>query len=142
GRADAAEQPVDNADRSALGRHERTRLRQRNDERVLAQEGRLARHVGPGHEEDARRLAAVAELAIVADEASAAAPAQGLLDHRVAALFDGEDEAPVDLGAYIALLDGKLSETGIVIELGQCRACSGEGLLLGEHAVAESREIF
>ena len=53
GGADSAEQPVDHADMRALGRHERTRLREDGDQRVLAQEGRLAAHIGAGEQPDA-----------------------------------------------------------------------------------------
>ena len=142
GRADAAEQTVDDAERGTLRRHERAGLGEHDDERVLAEEGRLARHVGSGHDEDARGVAAVAELAVVADEACAVAAPQILLDHRVAPLLDGEDETSVDLGADIALLDRQLGEAGIVIELGKRRARRGKRLLLGKHVVAEPREIF
>ena len=108
-------------------------LGEHDDERILAEESRLARHVRSGDDEDARRLAILTELAVIADEACAVAAAQILLDHRVAPLLDGEDETSVDLGADIALLDGQLGETSIVIELGKGRARCGERLLLGEH---------
>ncbi len=82
----------------------------------------------------------VAELAVIADEARAVAPPQILLDHGMAALLDGEDEARVDLRAHIALLDRKLGKSGIMIELGQRRARRRKRLLLGEHKIAESGE--
>ena len=91
GRADAAaEQPVDHAEMHGLRRDRRAGLREHGDERVLAQEGRLARHVGAGHDQDTRAAAIiVAEPAIVADESRAvAAP----LDHWVAAFLDEEDK--------------------------------------------------
>ena len=48
--ADAAEQAVDEADARARRRHEAPGLGEDGDQRVLAQEGRFARHVGAGHE--------------------------------------------------------------------------------------------
>ena len=39
GRADAAEQSVDDADRGGLRRHERAHLRQRGDQRILSEVG-------------------------------------------------------------------------------------------------------
>ena len=53
GGADAAEQAIDDADMRALRRHERAHLREDRDQRVLAQEGRFAGHVGTGDEPQA-----------------------------------------------------------------------------------------
>ncbi len=50
GGADAAEQAIDDADGRRLGRHEGTGLRHHRDQRVLAEEGRLAGHVGAGQQ--------------------------------------------------------------------------------------------
>ena len=91
GGADAREQPVDHADMRRARRHEAAHLRQHGDQRVLAQEGRLARHVGAGDEPDARRpprsLARMRgrrrEIAIVGDK-RARRRAERLLDHRMA----------------------------------------------------------
>ena len=54
GRADAREQPVDDADVRARRRHERAHLRHHADQRVLAQKRRFAGHVGTGDEPYAR----------------------------------------------------------------------------------------
>ena len=53
GGADAREQPVDDAEMRVAGRHEGADLGEHGDQRVLAQVGRLAAHVGAGDEEDA-----------------------------------------------------------------------------------------
>ena len=47
-RADAAEQAVDDADMRGFGRHEAAHLGENGDQRVLAQKGGFARHVGAG----------------------------------------------------------------------------------------------
>ena len=57
GRADAREQPVDDADMRAPRRHVGAHLRERRDQRVLPQIGRFARHVRAGDERDAPALA-------------------------------------------------------------------------------------
>ncbi len=77
------------------GRHEGAHLRQHGDERVLAQEGRLAAHVRAGDEADAPGLLA-REVAGIGDEGLARL-AQGRLHHRMAAALDREGEALVEL---------------------------------------------
>ena len=67
GGADAAEQPVDDADGSGLGRHEGAGLCHHRDQRVLAQEGRLAGHVGAGQQP---QPALGPEVAVVGHEAA------------------------------------------------------------------------
>ena len=57
GGADPAEQPVDDADAGARGRHEAAHLRQDRDQRVLPQKRALAGHVGAGDEPQAPILA-------------------------------------------------------------------------------------
>ncbi len=93
GGADAAEEPIDDADMGLARRHEGTGLGEHDDERVLAEEGRLAGHVRSGDDEDAGAVAvgADAEAAVIADEAHAVAFGQILLDHGMAAIGDGED---------------------------------------------------
>ena len=53
GGADAREQPVDHADLGAARRHETAHLRKDCNQRVLAQIGRLARHVRARQQADA-----------------------------------------------------------------------------------------
>src|SRR5215204_1298042 len=113
-RADAREQPVDDADMRLAGGHEGADLGEHDDERVLAQIGRLAAHVRAGDQRDAARLGARAcpgarEVAVVRDEGDAVA-AQCRLDHRVASARDPEGEAAVDLRPGPILHDGKLGE--------------------------------
>jgi hypothetical protein len=66
GRADAREQPVDDADMGAGSGHEGAHLRQHRDQRVLAQEGRFTRHVRAGDQADAPAAAALASAALAA----------------------------------------------------------------------------
>ena len=84
------EQAVDDADMGGARRHVGADLGEHGDQRVLAQEGRLAGHVGPGDQPDAAGLAGVAgaEIAVIGDERPLAAGSQRLLDHRMAAAFD------------------------------------------------------
>ena len=60
GGADAAEQAVDDADVGRLRRHVGADLGEDGDERVLAEEGRLAGHVGAGDQPDVAGVVAVA----------------------------------------------------------------------------------
>ena len=68
------------------------------------------------------------------------APPQILLDHRVTAFLDGEDEAAVDPRPHIVLLDRKLGESGVVVELGERSARRRQRLLLGTHCFSQPRE--
>ena len=90
GRADPAEQAVDDADPRRFRRHIGADLGEDGDERVLAEEGRLAGHVGAGDQPDVAGIARVlrAEVAVVGDEGAAALAAERLLDHGMAAAFD------------------------------------------------------
>ena len=82
GGADPAEQAVDDADPGRARRHEGAHLRQDRDQRVLAQKGALAGHVGAGDEPDP----VIAQDAVIGDEAAAVAcRGERRLDHRVAA---------------------------------------------------------
>ena len=85
-RADAAEQAVDDADRGARGGDEAAGLGEHGDQRGLAQEGRLAAHVGAG---DQPQPVVGPERQIVGDEALAGCRA-ARFDHRVAAALDLE----------------------------------------------------
>ena len=53
GGADAGEERIDDADMGGFRRHEGPRLGEDGDQRVLAEEGRFAGHVGAGEEVDA-----------------------------------------------------------------------------------------
>ena len=66
------------------------------------------------------------EPAIIADEAGAVAARQSLLDHGVAAFDDGKDRALIDLRPRIVLLDRKLGEARMVVELGEASARPGK----------------
>ena len=120
GRADPAEQPVDDADPRRLRRHIGAGLGEDGDQRVLAEEGRLARHVRAGDQPDAPRLAAAlgAERAVVGDEGLALG-AERLLDHRVPAAVDREGERLLDHRPDIALGLGEHGEAGGDVEHGE-----------------------
>ena len=98
-------------------RHERAHLREDRDQRVLAQEGRLARHVGPGDQPDAAGLRVFRrrQIAIIGDERRAVAR-QRLLDHRMAAAFDDETMTVVDVRPRVIALGGKMRERAGDIE--------------------------
>ena len=85
---------------------------------------------------------AVAERAIVADEARAVAPPQILLDHGMAAFLDGKDQARVDPGPHIILCNGKLGEAGVMVELGKRGARRCQRPLLAQHGFGQPREDF
>ena len=94
GGADAAEQPVDDADMRALGRHEGADLREDGDQRVLPQEGALAGHVGAGQQP--QPLARPPRSQSLATKRAACSRAQRRLDDRMAAAVDREAGAVVD----------------------------------------------
>ena len=93
-RADPREDPVGEPDDSLLRGHEAAALSQQDDQRRLAQVGRLAGHVRPGEDDDLRRFRV--ELQVVGDEH---ARGQRLLDQRMAARLDEEPGPGVDLRA-------------------------------------------
>ena len=93
GRADPREQPVHNADPRTRGGHETADLRHQRDQRVLAQEGRFAGHVGAG---DQPKLSGGVrwsrrEIAGIGNERRSVA-LQRLLDHGMPAAFDGKTQ--------------------------------------------------
>ena len=77
-----------------LGGHEAPTLSKQDDDRCLAQVGRLARHVRAGEDDDLRAVRI--EVQIVGDEY---AGGQTALDQWVAAALDRELQACVDLWA-------------------------------------------
>ena len=145
GGADAREQPVDDADMGRLRRHEGAHLRQHRDQRVLAQEGRLAGHVRAGDQADApaglgcgRR-----QLGVVGDEGLAVA-LQRRLDHRMASRLDAEGRAVVDDRPGPALACGQRRQPRRDIDLGQSLRRSLDRLGLrhdGGGQLREDREL-
>ena len=125
-----------------LRRHERSQLREHHDQRVLAEEGGFAGHVRPGHHQDAGAgvLVLCPEPAIIAYKVGAVAARQILLHHGVAAFDHGKDRALIHLRPRIVLLDRKLGEARMVVELGEARARRGKRGLLGKHALGELGE--
>ncbi len=132
GGADAAEQAVDDADMGALRRHIAADLRQHGDQRVLAQEGRLAGHVRAGHQPDMAGVGGVvAERAVVRDE-GAAGCLQRLLDDGMAAALDGEGERGGRRSAATSShLQRATAKAGGDVEAGQRLGDGADRRLLG-----------
>src|SRR6476660_10328624 len=107
-----------------LRRHEGAELREHHDQRVLAEEGGLAGHVRPGYYQDAGAgvLVLSAEPAVITNKAGAVAARQILLHHGVAAFDHGKDRALIHLRSRVVLLDRKLGEARMVVELGEASA--------------------
>src|SRR3546814_10360349 len=114
-RADAAEQPIDQPQPRGCRGNVATRLREHDDQRVLAQEGRFAAHIGAGDEPEARLFR---QPAIVGDEALAACR-QRRLDHRMAATLDLEARVIDEIGARPAAFDRAFGEARGNVESGE-----------------------
>ena len=116
-RADPRKQPVDNADPGAACRHITSDLGQERNQRILAQEGRFARHV---RARDQPNLAGLLpgrgrEIAIVGDKGGSVA-FQRLFDDRMPAALDGKVERGIDLGPDVIVVDRKPCQCGRNIE--------------------------
>ena len=83
-RAHAREEPVDDADMRGFGGHEASHLGENGDQRILAQEGGLARHVGTGDQPQAA-LAVGRQIAIIGHKAPRILGLQRGFHHRMAA---------------------------------------------------------
>ncbi len=136
GRADAAEQPVDDADLGFGGRHERTDLRQQRDQRVLPQEGALARHVGAGDQPQPAVLALARQIAIIGDEGTGAV-AQNRFDHRMAAFDDAECRAGVHARPAIAAHHRQFRQSGGNVERRHGTRRTGDFVGAGENLLRE-----
>ena len=116
-----------------------------DDERGLAEHGGLAGHVRPGDDEQFAPL--LVQVDVVGHEP---ARLQGLLDHRVAALGDGQVIAVVDLRPAVAVADGDLRQAGGHVDLRQMvrslqQPLAGCGQLLahcGEQFVLQFQAAF
>ena len=114
-RADAREQPIDEADARALRGNERSRLRQHDDESHLPHGGALPRHVGPGeHHQAAFRV----ERQIVRNERPFPRCRQRALDDRVSSLHNVDDVGIVDDRPHPTRLRGNPREREQRISLG------------------------
>ena len=91
--------------RARARRHEAAHLRQDHGQRDLADERRLAGHVGAGDDQDL--LAVGVEADVVGDEA---ARGRQPLDHGVAAVGDVDDAGVVDVRAAVAAAVGDLGQ--------------------------------
>ena len=141
GGADPAEQAVDNADVGRVRRHEGAHLGEHGNQRILPQEGALARHVGTGDQPDP---AVFREPAVVGDEPAFAAGGKRPLDHRMAAARHLEGGRTVDPRALPALRGGELGQGGGHVERGE--RGGGAGGLLGAarhlaHQVVEQLQL-
>ena len=132
--ADAGEDAVDEADAGGGGGDEAAHLRHQDDQGDLAQVGGLAGHVGAG--DDAHALAGL-EGDVVGHEALAA---EGVLDHRVAAVLDVEHVVRQDLGADVAAQGSGLGEGGQDIQLGQAAGGAQQAGGGGAQALAHLAE--
>ena len=137
GGADAGEERVDHADMRGFRRHEGARLRQDGDQRVLAEEGRLAGHVGAGEEPDVPSGVAAAAASSPSPRARGSAPeeagprsqslptklspsrAQRLLHDRVAPALDAEGEAPIDDRADIVFVAASSARAAATSSIGE-----------------------
>ena len=88
--------------------NEGAHLRQHDDQRVLAQIGRLAAHVRAGDQEDVPGIVP-GEIRVVGDEGHALALECGL-DHRMASALDVEGEARVDDRPHPVETHGEIGE--------------------------------
>ncbi len=118
-RAHATEQTVDHAQLHGPRRDEGPGLRQHHQKRVLAQEGRLTRHVRAGDDGQARGPDAVARQRAVVGGVGQALRLHRRLDHRMAARLDGETEAVVDAGTHGPDLFGPFGQGGVGVQFGQ-----------------------
>ena len=146
GRADAAEQTVDDADMRALlaGTNEPD-CASTTISAFWRRKVDLPRHVGSGDDEDARVAAAVLQPSLQSLPTKLAPSPRRKVCSTIGwrPSSTAKTRLCVDLRAHIALLDGQLGEPGIVVELGKGRARRGERALLGEHRLVQSRaKIF
>ena len=96
-RADAREQPIDEADARALRGNERSRLRQHDDESHLPHGGALPRHVGTGeHHQSPFRV----ERQIVGYERALSGRSERALHHRMPSLHHLDHVGLVDDGPH------------------------------------------
>ena len=113
GRAHPREQPVHRADVGAAARHERTHLREEHTQPHLPQQGRLARHVGAGEQDDA---AGLVEAHVVGDERLTR---HHPLHDGVAARFEPQGEAVRHLRPHPTLAFRQVGKSRPDVELGQ-----------------------
>ncbi len=117
GGADTTEKLADHADMGIARGHEGPGLRQHGDQRVLAQEGRFAGHVGPGQQPDRGRLGG-GQIAVIGDESLCPA-LQRMFHHRVPAALDPKGAAAIDAGTHPALACRDIGEGAGKVDLGQ-----------------------
>ena len=143
GRADAREQPVDDADPRPRRRHVGADLRHQRDQRVLPQEGRFARHVGAGDQPDLAGFlrGPRREVAGIGDERLAVA-LQRLFDHGMPAALDGKAERAIDLGPHVIVVDRELCQRGRDIEQRKRMRGGAQIVAGGERHGAEPLENF
>ena len=114
-RADAAEQPVHDADMGRFGGHETAHLGQDGDQRILAQEGGFARHVGTG-DQPQPPFGVGRQVAVVGHERAGMGRLQRRLHHRMAAAPDVEGQAGIHFRAHIARRHRQLAQACVHIQ--------------------------
>ena len=122
--------------RARSARHEAACLGENRDQRVLAQERALARHVRPGQQP---QTLARGQIGVVGDERRRGAR-ERLLDHGVPATLSDEGITVLDLGAAVALLRGQLREAGGDVQAASARAVRPDRLGVGQHRPAQRLE--
>jgi len=121
GGTDPRKEAIDRADDRTFGRNEASRLRQHRDQRILAQERALTRHVRAGQQPKPLALAKV---------------------HRMAAADDQKAVAIVDLRSSIALLIRKLGKAGGNVETRQCLRGPGNAVCELQNLGSQRLELF
>ena len=115
-------------------------MRQQGDQSVLAQKGRLTRHVGAGQKPKPRVVIRIREIAIVGDKRPVAGLAKGLLTDRMPPRLNLKSAGGGDDGPGPAFLRRQRGEGGGEVDLRQRPCCSSDPVSLGDHGVAEGGE--
>ena len=112
-------------------------LRQHHQQRILAQEGGLTRHVGAGQQPQAL---AVIQIAVICDKGRACFGAQRSFNHWMATPGNDKRCAVIHHRAAPALMCGQLGQTGCNIQHGQRMSGHAQIILHGQNATAQLLE--
>ncbi len=126
-------------------------MRHQNDQRILAQKGRFARHVRPGDEPHPRRRCLfkarrprfrpiIAKHAVVSDKRPLARRSQRLLHHRMPATADNQSAFGSDRRPYIVFHPRQVRQCRHAIKLGHRRGKPGQPRFLSTNCVGEFRK--
>ena len=134
GRAHTAEQFIHHADMCGSRRDISPQLRQHHQQRILAQEGGLTRHVGAGQQPQAL---AVIQIAVICDKGRACFGAQRSFNHWMATPGNDKRCAVIHHRAAPALMCSQLGQTGRHIQHGQRMSCHAQIILHSQNAAAQ-----